>query len=73
MTPLSENLRALLEGRNLLYLATSMRDGSPQVTPVWVDHDGQHILVNTAEGRTKVRNVRRDPRCGVIRGSLWPS
>jgi hypothetical protein len=41
-----------------------MPDGSPQNTQVWVDTDGEHILVNTAEGRQKVKNVRRDPRVG---------
>lgn len=60
-----EDLRALLEAPNFVHLATLMRDGSPQVTPVWVDHDGHHILVNTAEGRVKVRNVRRDPRVAL--------
>ncbi len=42
-----------------------MRDGSPQVTPVWVDHDGEHILVNTAEGRVKHRNIVRDSRVAL--------
>lgn len=42
-----------------------MPDGSPQLTQVWVDTDGEHILINTAEGRQKVRNVRRDPRVAV--------
>jgi PPOX class probable F420-dependent enzyme len=42
-----------------------MPDGSPQLTQTWVDTDGQHILINTAEGRQKVRNVRRDPRVAV--------
>jgi PPOX class probable F420-dependent enzyme len=44
---------------------TLMKDGSPQITPVWIDTDGEHILVNTAEGRVKTRNVRRDPRVAV--------
>jgi PPOX class probable F420-dependent enzyme len=42
-----------------------MPDGSPQVTQVSVDTDGEHILINTAEGRQKERNVRRDPRVAV--------
>jgi PPOX class probable F420-dependent enzyme len=42
-----------------------MPDGSPQRTQTWVDTDGQHILINTAEGRQKVRHVRRDPRVAV--------
>jgi PPOX class probable F420-dependent enzyme len=46
-------------------LATVMPDGSPQVTPVWVDFDGSHILFNSALGRVKDKNVRRDPRVSV--------
>jgi PPOX class probable F420-dependent enzyme len=64
--PLPDAVRALFEGRNWGHLATIMKDGSPQVTPVWVDVDDQgRILVNTAEGRTKPRNVRRDPRVAI--------
>ena len=62
---ISEGIRKLLEAPNFASLATLMPDGSPQVTPVWVDFDGTHILVNTAEGRQKPRNVRRDPRVAV--------
>lgn len=46
-------------------LATIMPDGSPQVTPVWLDFDGKDILVNTAAGRQKDKNVRRDPHVSV--------
>jgi len=53
---MSEGVRKLFE---------LMPDGSPQVTPVWVDYDGTHILVNTAEGRQKPRNIRRDPRVAI--------
>jgi PPOX class probable F420-dependent enzyme len=42
-----------------------MPDGSPQVTPVWCDYDGQHVLINSAKGRVKDRNMRRDPRVGL--------
>lgn len=45
----------------LAHLATLMPDGSPQVTPVWVDYDGTHVLVNTAEGRRKDRNLIARP------------
>ncbi len=62
---LSDAARALLEGRNFAHLATVMPDGSPQVSAVWVDYDGKHVLVNTAEGRQKPRNLRRDPRVAV--------
>lgn len=50
---------------NFGHLATLEPDGSPQVTPVWVDVDGDDILVNSAVGRKKVRNVERDPRVSV--------
>lgn len=60
---LTEKQRKLLtEGKNFAHVATIMPDGSPQVTPVWVDFDGSHILFNTEEKRVKLRNLRRDPR-----------
>src|SRR6266498_680313 len=49
----------------LLYLATVMPDGSPQVTPVWLDKDGEHILVNTNEGRVKDRNMKARPKVAM--------
>ena len=62
---ISEGVRKLFEEANFGHLATLMPDGSPQVTPMWVDFDGTHILVNTAEGRQKPRNIRRDPRVAI--------
>ncbi len=62
MSKLTDSARKLLEGKNLLFLATINPNGSPQLTPVWVDTDGQHVLVNTAIGRVKQKNVTRDPR-----------
>jgi len=46
-------------------LATVMSNGSPQVTPVWFDFDGKYIRVNSAHGRVKDRNMRRDPRVAL--------
>jgi PPOX class probable F420-dependent enzyme len=46
-------------------LGTIMRDGSPQVTPVWVDFDGKYVRVNSALGRVKDKNMRRDPRVSL--------
>jgi len=46
-------------------IATIREDGSPHVTPVWIDYDGEAVLVNSAHGRTKVTNVERDPRATV--------
>ena len=55
----------LFEKRNLIFLATIMKDGSPQISPVWGDYEDGYILVNTAEGRIKHKNVLRDPRVAV--------
>jgi PPOX class probable F420-dependent enzyme len=55
----------LLDGTNLGHLATLMPNGSPQVTPVWVDHDDEFVLINTAIGRVKQRNITRDPRVAL--------
>ncbi len=65
MATLTPGVRALFEGKNFGHLATIMHDGSPQVSVVWVDVEGDNILVNTAEGRIKPRNVRRDPRVAI--------
>lgn len=54
------------ETKAFLYLATLMKDGTPQVTPVWFDWDGEHILVNTAEGRVKDRNMRTRPQVAMV-------
>ncbi len=62
---LSEGVKKLFLEPNFAHLATLMPDGSPQVTPVWVDLEDGRILVNTAEGRAKPRNVRRDPRVAI--------
>ena len=55
----------LLNGKNLVFLATTMADGSPQVTPVWGNFEDSYILINTAEGRLKHKNILRDPRVAV--------
>ena len=47
-------------------LATLMKDGSPQVTPVWFNSDGKHILINSASGRVKDRNMRRNPNVAIM-------
>lgn len=65
MAKLSEKQIELLRRPNLAVVATLRPDGTPQLTPTWVDTDGEHVLVNTAEGRWKTRNLRRDPRISV--------
>ena len=46
-------------------LATVMPGGQPQVTPVWIDYDGHQILINTAQGRQKDKNLQRDGRVAL--------
>ena len=55
----------LLEKPAFGNLGTLMPDGSPQVTPIWVDYDGKHVRFNSALGRVKDKNIRRDPRVSV--------
>ena len=62
---LPAELLALLKQPSTCYIATTMPDGSPQLTQVWGDTDGTHVLVNTVQGHQKVRNIERDPRVAV--------
>ena len=62
---MSDGLLKLLREPAFAQIATLMPDGSPQITQVWIGTDGEHILVNTAQGRQKDRNVRRDPRVAI--------
>lgn len=55
----------LLKEKHLAQFVTLMEDGSPHIAPVWVDTDGEHVLINTEEGRVKVANMQRDPRVAV--------
>lgn len=65
MSTIPDSHLDLFEKRAFAHLATVMPDGSPQVTPVWIDYDGRHLLVNTARGRVKDRNMRRDGRVAL--------
>ena len=62
---LSPDLLDLLRRPSTCYLATTMPDGSPQLTQTWVDTDGQRVLINSVQGFLKVRNIERDPRVAV--------
>jgi PPOX class probable F420-dependent enzyme len=55
----------LLTKPTFAHLATLNADGSPQVTPVWVDFDGTNVVINTARGRVKAKNLAREPRVAV--------
>ncbi len=59
------SIRRLFEDKNFAFVATSMKDGSPQITPTWVDIEDNLILINTASGRLKQKNLNRDPRIAV--------
>jgi PPOX class probable F420-dependent enzyme len=62
---LSQDLLELLNRPSTCYIATTMPDGSPQLTQTWVDTDGERVLINSVQGFLKVRNIERDPRVAV--------
>lgn len=62
---LSPELLRLLRSGAVCYLATTMPDGSPQLTQTWVDTDGTDVVINTVTSHQKVRNVQRDPRVAL--------
>ena len=62
---IDDSVIQLLTGKNFAFVATLMKDGSPQITPTWIDFDGKSILINTAEGRVKQKNVSRDPHLAI--------
>ena len=55
----------LFQKKAFAHLATLMADGKPQTTPVWVDYDGKHVVINTAQGRQKDKNMQRDGRVAL--------
>jgi PPOX class probable F420-dependent enzyme len=57
--------RELLEAPNFCHVGSLRKDGSPAVSPVWVDVQGDRVVLNTAEGRAWPANVRRDPRVNL--------
>jgi PPOX class probable F420-dependent enzyme len=65
MPAIPEKYRDLFSKPAFANLATIMPNGSPQVTPVWLDYDGKHLIVNSAKGRQKDRNMRREPRVSL--------
>jgi PPOX class probable F420-dependent enzyme len=62
---LIDQAREILTGTSFAFLAELMEDGSPHVSPLWIDVEGDLILVNTAKGRLKEANMRRDPRVAI--------
>jgi len=58
-------IRKLFEDKNFVFLSSLMKDGSPHVTPTWADIENGNILINTAIGRIKQKNISRDPRVAL--------
>jgi PPOX class probable F420-dependent enzyme len=63
--PIPDKYKDLFQKRAFGHLATLMPDGVPQVTPVWIDYDGTHIIVNSARGRQKDKNMKRNPHVSI--------
>lgn len=62
MASIPAEYQDLFEKRSFAFVATLLPDGSPHLTPTWVDFDGEHVLVNTIRNNRKDKNVRNDPR-----------
>ncbi|HYB75408.1 MAG TPA: PPOX class F420-dependent oxidoreductase [Nitrososphaerales archaeon] len=65
MAQLNELAKRLIDGKNLASVATLMPDGSPQVAPVWVDREGDTIVINAPTKRQRYHNLKRDPRVAL--------
>ncbi|MFB6087175.1 MAG: PPOX class F420-dependent oxidoreductase [Haloarculaceae archaeon] len=67
MPSIPEDFQELFEKKTFAHVGTLLPDGSPHVTPVWVDYDAEadRLLVNTERDRRKEKNVRADPRVAV--------
>jgi PPOX class probable F420-dependent enzyme len=63
--PLSEGARRIIDKHNFAHVATIMKDGSPQVSPVWVYRHGDEVMISTGVDRQKTRNLKRDPRVAL--------
>ena len=64
-TSLSNTARAFLEEKRFAVLATINQDGTPQLTTMWYDLQGNEIMMNTKVGRAKEHNLRRDQRIAI--------
>ena len=62
---LTPKVKQLIDGKNFASAATIMPDGSPQAATVWIDRDGDTIILNAAESRQRTRNLKRDPRVAI--------
>ena len=62
---LSTKAKELIDGKNFASVATLMQDGSPQVAPLWIDREGDTILLNTTRSRQRTKNLERDRRVAI--------
>lgn len=62
---LSDGQRKLLDGKNFAHVATVDANGNPQVTPVWIEYDGTHVIINSEEKRAKVKHVKSRPQIAI--------
>ena len=65
MAAIPDQYKDLLQKKAFAHLATVMKDGSPQVTPIWFDYDGTHLRINSAKGRWKDKNMRNRPKVAL--------
>lgn len=65
MKNIPKSFADILEKPSFAHFSTLMPDGSPQSSPVWIDSEGSQLVINSAEGRVKDQNVRRDPRVAI--------
>jgi len=65
MSKIPDTFSDLFQKKAFCQLATMMPDGTPQVTPVWCEFDGEHVVINSAKGRVKDRNMRRNPNVAI--------
>ncbi|MBI5289055.1 MAG: PPOX class F420-dependent oxidoreductase [Chloroflexi bacterium] len=63
--PLTDKAKQYLEAKGFAHIATINKDGSPQVSPVWIEHDGTRVIVNSEDKRLKVQNLRRNPHVSL--------
>lgn len=63
--PLSEGAKRIIDKKNFAHVATIMKDGSPQVSPVWLYRDRDYVMISTGVDRQKTRNLKRDPRIAL--------
>jgi len=65
MATIPDQYKDLLQKKAFAHLGTVMKDGSPQVTPIWFDYDGTHVRINSAKGRWKDKNMRNRPKVAL--------